>query len=49
MYNLIIGIFERSDAMLANYPGDGARFARHIDNTTGSNNIFIADRLNIHC
>ncbi len=29
------GIFERSDAMLANYPGEGSRFARHIDNTTG--------------
>lgn len=29
------GIFERSDAMLAVYPGNGARFARHIDNTTG--------------
>ena len=29
------GIFERSDAMLANYPGGGSRFARHIDNTTG--------------
>ena len=29
------GIYERSDAMLANYPGDGSRFARHIDNTTG--------------
>ena len=28
------GIYERSDAMLANYPGEGARFARHIDNTT---------------
>jgi Rps23 Pro-64 3,4-dihydroxylase Tpa1-like proline 4-hydroxylase len=29
------GIYERSDAMLANYPGNGSRFARHIDNTTG--------------
>jgi len=29
------GIYERSDAMLANYPGGGSRFARHIDNTTG--------------
>jgi len=28
------GIYERSDAMLANYPGGGSRFARHIDNTT---------------
>ena len=28
------GIFERSDVMLANYPGGGSRFARHIDNTT---------------
>ena len=29
------GIYERSDAMLAVYPGGGSRFARHIDNTTG--------------
>ena len=29
------GIYERSDAMLAVYPGNGSRFARHIDNTTG--------------
>ena len=29
------GVYERSDAMLAIYPGGGARFARHIDNTTG--------------
>jgi hypoxia-inducible factor prolyl hydroxylase len=28
------GIYERSDAMLALYPGEGARFANHIDNTT---------------
>jgi hypoxia-inducible factor (prolyl hydroxylase) len=28
------GIYERSDAMLANYPGNGTRFANHIDNTT---------------
>ncbi len=28
------GIYERSDAMLAVYPGAGSRFARHIDNTT---------------
>lgn len=28
------GIYERSDAMLAIYPGAGSRFARHIDNTT---------------
>ena len=28
------GIYERSDAMLSIYPGDGARFAKHIDNTT---------------
>eukprot|EP00605_Chrysophyceae_sp_TOSAG23-4_P002357 GSChrysophyteH1.ASY1.ANO1.2605.1 assembled CDS len=27
-------IYSRSDAMLANYPGGGSRFARHIDNTT---------------
>ncbi len=27
-------IYERSDAMLAIYPGAGSRFARHIDNTT---------------
>jgi hypoxia-inducible factor (prolyl hydroxylase) len=26
-------LHKRSDAMLAIYPGDGARFARHIDNT----------------
>jgi Rps23 Pro-64 3,4-dihydroxylase Tpa1-like proline 4-hydroxylase len=29
------GIYERSDCMLAIYPGNGARFARHVDNTTG--------------
>jgi len=29
------GVYERSDAMLAVYPGGGARFANHIDNTTG--------------
>jgi hypoxia-inducible factor prolyl hydroxylase len=28
------GIYERSDAMLSIYPGEGARFAKHIDNTT---------------
>lgn len=28
------GIYERSDAMLSIYPGNGARFAKHIDNTT---------------
>ena len=28
------GIYERSDAMYAIYPGNGSRFARHIDNTT---------------
>ena len=28
------GLYERSDAMLAIYPGGGARFARHVDNTT---------------
>lgn len=28
------GIYERSDAMLAIYPGGGSRFAKHIDNTT---------------
>lgn len=31
----LAGLYERSDAMLALYPGEGARFARHIDNTTG--------------
>ena len=31
----LAGIYERSDAMLAVYPGGGSRFARHIDNTTG--------------
>jgi hypothetical protein len=30
------GVYERSDAMLAVYPGEGARFAKHIDNTTGA-------------
>lgn len=29
------GVYERSDAMLAIYPGKGSRFQRHIDNTTG--------------
>lgn len=29
------GVYERSDAMLAIYPGEGARFAKHIDNSTG--------------
>lgn len=29
------GVKERSDAMMAIYPGGGARFARHIDNTAG--------------
>ena len=29
------GVYERSDVMLANYPGGVSRFARHIDNTTG--------------
>lgn len=28
------GLYERSDAMLSIYPGKGARFAKHIDNTT---------------
>ena len=28
------GIYERSDAMLTVYPGEGARFANHVDNTT---------------
>ena len=28
------GIYERSDVMFSIYPGDGARFANHIDNTT---------------
>lgn len=30
----IHSIYERSDAMLSIYPGEGARFANHIDNTT---------------
>lgn len=30
----LTGIYERSDAMFAVYPGEGSRFARHIDNTT---------------
>jgi hypoxia-inducible factor prolyl hydroxylase len=29
------GVYERSDAMLSIYPGEGARFAKHIDNSTG--------------
>ena len=33
------GIFDRSDAMLTIYPGHGARFANHIDNTTGDGRI----------
>lgn len=33
------GVYERSDAMLAVYPGEGARFAKHIDNTTGTGMI----------
>jgi hypothetical protein len=32
--NPIHHIYERSDAMLSIYPGDGTRFANHIDNTT---------------
>lgn len=32
-------IFDRSDAMLAIYPGEGSRFANHIDNTTGDGRI----------
>lgn len=28
------GLYERSDAMLTIYPGEGSRFAKHIDNTT---------------
>lgn len=28
------GLYERSDAMVAVYPGNGARFANHVDNTT---------------
>lgn len=28
------GVYERSDAMMAIYPGGGSRFANHIDNTT---------------
>lgn len=31
------GLYDRSDAMMAIYSGDGARFAKHIDNTTVSN------------
>ena len=30
----VSGVYDRSDAMLANYPGEGSRFARHVDNTT---------------
>ena len=32
------GIFNRSDAMLSIFPGDGSRFANHIDNTTSNRN-----------
>ena len=28
------GIYERSDVMFSIYPGNGARFANHVDNTT---------------
>ncbi|KAG2500693.1 hypothetical protein HYH03_001459 [Edaphochlamys debaryana] len=31
----LAGLHRRSDAHMAIYPGKGARFARHIDNTTG--------------
>jgi hypothetical protein len=31
---LLKDIYERSDAMFSIFPGDGARFAKHIDNTT---------------
>lgn len=34
------GVYERSDAMLAVYPGEGARFAKHIDNSTGNTAVF---------
>ncbi|KAG2443684.1 hypothetical protein HXX76_002032 [Chlamydomonas incerta] len=30
----LAGLHRRSDAMMAIYPGKGARFAKHIDNTT---------------
>jgi Rps23 Pro-64 3,4-dihydroxylase Tpa1-like proline 4-hydroxylase len=31
----LANVKDRSDAMMAIYPGGGARFARHIDNTAG--------------
>ncbi|KXZ49336.1 hypothetical protein GPECTOR_22g930 [Gonium pectorale] len=31
----LAGLHRRSDAMMAIYPGKGARFAKHVDNTTG--------------
>ena len=33
------GVFERTDAMLTIYPGNGSRFANHIDNTTGDGRV----------
>ena len=32
-------VVERSDAMLAVYPGQGTRFQRHIDNTAGDGRV----------
>lgn len=31
---LLTKLYKRSDAMMAIYPGDGSRFAKHVDNTT---------------
>jgi hypothetical protein len=33
------GIYERSDAMFAQYAGEGSRFANHVDNTAGDGRI----------
>lgn len=36
------GVYERSDAMLSIYPGEGTRFAKHIDNSTGTSIVVCA-------
>jgi hypothetical protein len=33
------GVIERSDAMLAVYPGEGTRFQKHVDNTAGDGRV----------
>jgi Rps23 Pro-64 3,4-dihydroxylase Tpa1-like proline 4-hydroxylase len=37
--NHLSPIYERSDGMLSIYPGEGARFANHVDNTTKDGRI----------